>query len=142
MRYTLLKNIQMRQYVIEVIDKFTRQIGIIEPGKPEEYMGLIDQLNTIVVGEPNKGAILGVVAPHPFNPANVLIATELFWWVEPKYRASKFSLNLVKQFEEAAKAKGANLVMMMAIEHSNDMAIRLYPKLGYSKLETTFLKEI
>lgn len=131
----------MVSYITEVIDKFTKQIGIMDPGKPEEVLALLGQLNTIVVGEPNKGAILGVVAPHPFNP-RVLIATELFWYVEPEYRASKFSVNLVKQFEDKAKECGARFVFMMAIEHSNDMAIRLYPKLGYNKLETTFIKEI
>lgn len=132
----------MVDYVLEVIAKFTNQIGIIKPGNPLDILEVLNRCDCICVGKPGKGAILGIVSPHPFNPKEVFIATELFYYVEPEYRATKFSVGLVKEFEEVARAKGATHVFMMAIEHSNDMAIRLYPKLGYSKLETTFIKEL
>lgn len=132
----------MLDYLAKVVPHFNNQLGIIKAGAPEEFMPFIMSLNPIIVGEPDKGILCGIVSPNIFNPKEVITATELLWWVEPQYRATKFSINLVKQFEAEAKARGATHILMMAIERSNDMARRVYPKLGYEFIETTYIKEI
>ena len=71
------------------------------------------------------------------------IASELAWWVDPEYRKTRQSIDLVKAYEVWAKKVGCSVVTMANIPTLNGEKIgKLYEKLGYFKNEVSYMKEI
>lgn len=87
------------------------------------------------------GGAAGVIAfPHPFNN-NVLIAQELFWWVDEEFRGSNAGKELYRGITEWAKSVGSVGMIMVAIENECVSRVeRLYNHYGYAKLEHAYLK--
>lgn len=132
-------------YLAEIIKKFAPQTAFDVPvadnieAIAQHYLTLD---NFIYIEEPGKGAILGLVFPHWWNPS-ILVAQELGWWVEPEYRGGTLAIRLLNRFEEAAKAKGASKIMMICLEAVEpDKVEKIYLKKGYAKLERIFSKDI
>lgn len=65
------------------------------------------------------------------------VAGEIFWWTEPSARG--FGLRLLRAAEAWAKARGAVSVQMVA---PNYRVGRLYERLGYSRIETSYGKAV
>jgi len=97
---------------------------------------LIDGQSLLVSGDPATGMIGGILYPHYFN--NEMIAQELFWWVSPLHRGS--GIKLLDAFEDWAKRRGADKIMMISLE-KNDVS-RIYKKRGYQALEHTFERQL
>ena len=135
----------MLDYIVEVGHKFLPLTGFAT--KPADNVRdiiaeLLKNENTILVGEENKGFILGIVYPYLFNP-EVKIANELIFWVEDDYKSCKFPISLVKQFEAKAKEKGATKLMMLGMEEMNPEGVsRLYNLLGMKPLQFTYHKDV
>lgn len=69
------------------------------------------------------------------------IAVETFWFVDEAYRGTIGSLKLLSLFEQWARQSGAFRICMIAMENSDPAGMdRLYRRLGYRKLETTYVK--
>ena len=95
---------------------------------------LIDQ-GILIRGD--QGTIGGMVFPHPFN-ANVKCASELFWWSE-----GREGLLLLSAFEARAKALGASLGAMIALEAVEPArTANVLLRRGYRLLERQFMKEL
>lgn len=43
------------------------------------------------------GFVAGTLAPHPFNP-EIMVLTELFWWVTTEHRGSSAGARLLEKF--------------------------------------------
>ncbi len=100
----------------------------------------------IVVVAENEGIVIGflagLVSELPF--AMIRVASELAWWVDPKYRKSKDSLLLLQAYMYWAK----NVVKTDQIQVANLMneyapaLNRLYTKYGFEKKEETWLFQL
>ena len=85
------------------------------------------------------GAIIGLL--NEMYMSQTLVATELAWFVSKEYRGKKGSLMLMTTFENWAKENGADYTCMGDI-HGITTLEKLYTKKGYSKCETTYMKEV
>lgn len=81
----------------------------------------------------DKGAIGGMLAPHPFNHEQLFV-DELFWWSE-----GRDGLRLLEAFEDWAGSRGA-LVRMTALEAVEpDRVGKIYERRGYVPLERAYI---
>lgn len=82
------------------------------------------------------GLIAGALAPHPFN-GDLLIATELFWWVTPPHRGTRAGLMLLDAYDawatEHADVKG------MTLEAGSPVNPRVLEKRGYRLAEHQYV---
>lgn len=85
-------------------------------------------------GKP-EGMIGGLVYSHPLS--HQIFFSELFWWVEPEHRGN--GLELPRQAEAWGKSAGATHSIMIS---PNDKTSRVYEALGYSRLETHYIKAL
>jgi len=88
------------------------------------------------------GSVGGIIYPFMFDQSNI-IATEVWWWVDPSYRNSNVGMKLLREFETVAKLNGATSVMMVTIDTENEHALhKYYQKFGYKHLEHHYIKEL
>ena len=85
------------------------------------------------------GLIVGLLSEMYMS--QTVIATELAWFVAKEYRGKRGSILLLKTFEEWAKHNNADYVCMGDIHGINSLE-SLYTRMGYSKCETTYMKEV
>lgn len=86
-----------------------------------------------------QGALIGLLSE--FYMSHKTIASELAWFVSKDFRGTVSSIKLVKHFEKWAKSNGANYIGMCDIEGIINLS-SLYTRMGYSKAESVYLKEI
>lgn len=101
-----------------------------------------DDDNQVIITFKVNGEIVGMlygVVTEPFLSYKK-VATELAWFVSKDYRG-KGALAMVNIFEQWALFKGATAVVMADIEGVTPLG-KAYEKLGYSKLETSYSKDI
>ena len=93
-----------------------------------------------VVDDKIVGFLAGLSYPAILN-ANVMVGTEIAWWVEPEFRGKKIAIQLLLRAEENARAKGLYCWSMMCLEKLNaDGLENIYERLGYEKAERTYLR--
>lgn len=83
------------------------------------------------------GMLGGVVFQQPFS--GEIIASELFWWLDPDHRGHGGWL--LKRFEKWAAGKGATRVQMMAPIDKPRVA-QTYEGLGYSETERVWQRNL
>ena len=94
----------------------------------------------VFVRETEDGIVgmLGVsVFTNPFSGER--IATEHFWWLDPKHRG--FGGWLLKRAEKWAKSKGATRIQMMAPVDKARVA-ETYARLGYCEVERIYQRDL
>lgn len=86
-------------------------------------------------------AVIGMLGllcfQQPFS--GELVATELFWWLDPDHRGHGGWL--LKRGEKWAKSKGASRLTMMAPIDKPRVA-ETYQALGYAPVETVFSRSL
>ena len=82
----------------------------------------------------DSGALGGMVAPHPFNHAQ-MIADELFWWSE-----GREGLALLKAYEDWAGSFRAVIRMTTLEAVEPERVGKLFARRGYVPLERAFVK--
>lgn len=81
-----------------------------------------------------EGLIGGVLAPVYFAPGKIM-AEESFWW------AGSGGGELLAAFEEAAKSKGADFVLLSTLENERSAVIdRIVTRKGYRPVERRYVK--
>lgn len=85
------------------------------------------------------GFIIGIVTPHPYNPA-IKVLSEQFFWVEPKYRGSRAALMLLDVFVAFGK-KRANWITMTT-EVNGHMNSKALLRRGFAAHEINHLLEV
>jgi GNAT superfamily N-acetyltransferase len=92
------------------------------------------------VDEKIVGFLLGLQFPALLN-ANIMVGTEIAWWVEPEYRNKPIGVKLLKYAEQQAKDKNLKFWSMMCLEQLNaDGLESIYERMGYKKAERTYLR--
>lgn len=70
------------------------------------------------------------------------LATELWWYVDPKARGNGVGTALKDTIESWAKAAGAYRVLMMTLDGIGDGVDQMYLKDGYRPHERSYVKEL
>lgn len=93
-----------------------------------------------LVLEDNENIIRGTIGAltycHPFS--GELVATEMFWWVDPERRGG--GLKLMLAAEDWARKRGA-VKMQMGAPAGRDMA-DFYARIGYAEVERAYQKKL
>ena len=92
-----------------------------------------------IEAKPCVGFISGILAPHFFNP-EIIVLTELFWWVTPEWRNTRTGLMLLEEFIKVGTQK-ANWILMTLEEDSPVNPTSLI-KRGFKVKEHNYLKEV
>lgn len=88
------------------------------------------------------GFIIGLVSPNILNHS-IKTASELFLWVRKEHRKSRIAVRLVRAFELWASWVGCHSTSLSFYRHENELDLdKLYTKLGYRSVETTYIKEL
>lgn len=88
------------------------------------------------------GSISGILHPLYLNPS-VLMITENWWWVDPEYRDGRGGIKLEKELIRWGKEKGADKIIMSTSHSPKEESLKnYYIKMGYTYLESHFIKEI
>lgn len=88
------------------------------------------------------GFIIGLVSPNILNHS-IKTASELFLWVRKEHRKSRIAVRLVKAFEQWASWAGCHSTSLSFYRHKDELDLdKLYTKLGYRSVETTYIKEL
>lgn len=103
---------------------------------------LIEGGGLFVVGDPVYGMAAAIAYPQYFNTSRVA-AQELFWWVDENARGSGAGRELMRALESWARDKGADTMMMVALDDLNgDAVAKMYANSGYKPLERNFVKAL
>jgi len=86
------------------------------------------------------GFLLGLQFPALLN-TNIMVGTEIAWWVEPEHRNKPIGVKLLKYIEYQAQNKNLKLWSMMCLEKLNaDGLESIYERMGYKKAERTYMR--
>lgn len=86
------------------------------------------------------GAVGAMCSPLYAN-RDVLVAAELFWWVEPEFRNSGIGKEMLAGIEQACRDAGVYRFSMMAFEQIElEKAAAVYQRCGYVPTERTYCK--
>lgn len=85
------------------------------------------------------GLLVGYATKTPFS--DDLVASELAWYIDPKHRGSRKAIELVYAYEEWARRIGCKHISMSLLTSSTDTS-KLYDRLGYTKTEISYMKEL
>jgi GNAT superfamily N-acetyltransferase len=99
-----------------------------------------NETNALLVDADNEriAGMIGLVTyTHPVSGA--MVATELFWWVDPEARDGRRGLRLLRAAEAWAKAAGAACIQMVA---PSERIEQLYARLRYSRVEVTYQRSL
>lgn len=81
------------------------------------------------------------IIPFMFN-RHATSAGEVVWWVDPEARGSRVAASLLQAVEAACRDAGADRIQMVHMPNSPPQAAALYEKLGYSRSEISYTKDI
>lgn len=124
--------------------EFARTVAVYRDHVPVSADALVKlgfwllEHGTILVVE-RDGEAVGMIglAVMPHVMSGRLAASELFFWVQPEARGC--GVRLLRAAERWAVAHGAEAMHMIA--PTGDVE-RLYMRLGYSKIETAYLRSL
>ena len=130
-----------------LIQEFAKEIGF--PEKPDNEtirqntLKLWDNQITILARDKQTNQLFGgmqaMVVPHIWN-ANVLASQEMFFYIMPQKRKGTLALRLLKRHNLLMGICGVKLSSLSMMSTSPKSLERVYQKMGYSKLEATWLK--
>lgn len=90
--------------------------------------------------------IVGMAAAVSYNhflSPTVIVAQELFWWIEPEYRGSGAGLKVMRALENWALSVGASVMVMVTLHGlGHERLDKIYRQDGYSPLEYSYMKRI
>lgn len=92
-------------------------------------------------GERLIGMVGLFIIPFMFN-RHATSAGEVVWWVDPEARGSRVAASLLQAVEGACRDAGADRIQMVHMPNSPPQAAALYEKLGYSRSEISYTKDI
>ena len=112
---------------------------------PEQMRTLVEQIiespkGRILLSDKN-GIVIGMLAliVFPHFASGEMVAGEVFWWVNPEARAGSTGLKLMRKAEQLATEMGA---VKMQVVAPNDRIGKLYEHLKYTKVETSYQKNL
>ena len=103
------------------------------------YLDLPNDKAVVVIAEIEDEVVGCLICGHVYHRLfkDKTVATEPMWYVLPRLRGSRLGLELLKVYEEWAKATGCFAVITGSISEKND---KLLKKLGYTETGREFIK--
>lgn len=94
-----------------------------------------------IVDDKPVGMLAGMISELLIN--RMKIASEVMWWMDPEYRGSRVSLELLDAYEFWATKCGANVIQLSTVETEQAERIgKLYNRRGYKLTERGYIKDI
>jgi hypothetical protein len=90
-------------------------------------------------GEQRLGFVAGLIAPHMFNK-EILVLTELFWWVSEEHRGSRAGLMLLDSFLDYGR--GNCHWVTFSLQDQSPVNDRILLKRGFKMRECAYLQEV
>lgn len=118
--------------------QYAGQIGENPDALFDMMLKLIEAENAVIFvdGETQPIGMLGAhIFQHPMS--GELVASELFWWVEPEHRGN--GLALYRALEGWAEERGVHKIQMVA---PDERTSRVYCALGFTKVEELYQKAL
>jgi GNAT superfamily N-acetyltransferase len=85
------------------------------------------------------GLLIGTISPQMMT--DTVVAQEIMWYVQPEYRNTLGSVRLLSDFEQWAKKRGADGIIMASFTATEEQKLgEFYRRRGYQHLETHLLK--
>jgi len=109
----------------------------------ESFLSIVNHPDYFYYLAEVNGDVVGFFLGAKFQPlfsADVL-AVEMFWWLEKEHRGNRVSLKMLKAFEVWAKETGASEVSVSDLQGVKNLD-SLYKRLGYTKSEVTYKKDL
>lgn len=105
----------------------------------ETVLSIVKNPDGVVLVSESEDQVTGMIAlvafDHPYSGTRT--ASEAVWWVDPEHRG--VGLRLLQAAEGWAKEKGAKAMVMVA---PNEAIGRLYMRLGYKPIETSYQRRL
>jgi GNAT superfamily N-acetyltransferase len=135
--------------MVEMGEAFTAAVQSPVPFDPDGFaermtmfIGLEDAFIQLL-DDRQLGAVGGIgafCAPH-FLFMKPMMASELFWWIEPEYRGGTAALRLIEDYERWARQKGCGIVAFSMFE-GDDKVQRVLERRGFKHMESAFAKAL
>lgn len=100
------------------------------------FQNCVNDKNKIAIIK-DGGILLGAISNSLLGPFKQ--AQEIVWWVEPDKRGS--SINMVRMYEKWACENGCKFIELKSLEKFKEVE-KLYSKIGYSPIETSWVKVV
>ncbi len=130
--------------VLELAREFSKDIGTERYWSDKQGASLIARMIVdgmlLVSEEKDKitGVIGGLIGRSLWNPHYRTLDEQIFY-VTPKYRNTRAGYLLIKEYENEASMLDVVCSTLKLMHNSPDIT-KFYHKLGYEKLETTYIK--
>lgn len=85
------------------------------------------------------GFIGGLCSPNFFNP-EIMVLTELFWWVTPEWRGTRAGALLFADFLNSGRTR-AN-VIVVSLEEQSPLHEETLTKRGFRRFERSYILEV
>jgi len=137
--------------IVEMAEKFFRQTkmysvtGFDEESIKKTFSFLDGEKGVCYVLEIDGHVVgmVGALAYEFYMNLSIRIGQELFWWVDDDHRGSSGSIKMMKAIEEWAKKAGCVSFAMIALDGiDHEKVCSIYSRLGYSKSEYVYVKEL
>lgn len=123
----------------------TYSFPYVEEDARQQFLDIVQGAGEVILAE-HEGTAVGMLgfAVHPFpTNRNVLIGTEIVWWVEKEHRGSVVGTELLYTAEQIAKrAYGAEAFNMSKLHNSSPKVADYYKSVGYAETDTSYMKVI
>lgn len=142
-------NLEDVPWLLEQLRQFDHFFGTkksLFPEDPKTAAGIIEGLIAnqpffISADEQDRyGFIAGAVARHPYNP-DILVLSELFWWVGPEYRGTTVGARLLKHFMCYGFEADVDWIIL-TIENGTPIDPASLERAGFKLHERSFLLEV
>ena len=135
-------------WLLHEVKEFDRFAGFNKSLIPDDQTVLLTVLEGLIrnhvflVAEQEsvpQGFIVGVLAPHHFNP-EIHVLTELLWWVRPEFRVSRSGALLLGAFLDIGQREADWIVM--TLEAKSPVKPETLNKRGFRLQETSYIHEV
>lgn len=118
------------------------QLGEVVDSKVPELVALTLARGCVFMAEDGTGRVVGFIAGCVLEQlwSGLPILEELVWWVDLEARSGSHGPRLLRSLEDWARQKGVSMVKMVAPSGSSVGAY--YAQLGYTAVETAYLKKV
>jgi N-acetylglutamate synthase-like GNAT family acetyltransferase len=127
-----------------LFDEFTGEHLLPEDSEEAARIieGLVTTLPFFIAADTNgrQGFIAGGFYTQPFNP-DIVVLTELVWWVAPAHRGSFAGARLLKHFIDFGIEQGANLIEMKT-EMKSPINPKSMERAGFREVERGWLYRV
>ena len=121
---------------------FCKQAGIqpdAESIRTTAYELMDSDASVILIGD---GAMAGALAYPMYMNRDIIVAQELFWWVDKDKRNEGAGAKIMAALELWAKSIGAKRMTMIGLESSPAHIDAFYKSSGYKPLEISYWKDL